>query len=52
LYNTRRIQAGLNDRSPDEYEAARYAATIEQPDPTGTTLEPAGASNEHSARVG
>jgi transposase InsO family protein len=42
-YNTRRIQAGLGDRSPDEYEAAWYAANIDQPDPSGTTLEPAGA---------
>ncbi|HKT04752.1 MAG TPA: IS3 family transposase [Rugosimonospora sp.] len=42
-YNTRRIQAGLGDRSPDEYEAAWYAANIEQPDPSGTTLEPTGA---------
>ncbi|MGC1210346.1 MAG: IS3 family transposase [Micromonospora sp.] len=42
-YNTRRIQAGLGDRSPDEYEAAWYAANIEQPDPPGTSLEPAGA---------
>jgi len=42
-YNTRRIQAGLGDRSPDEYEAAWYAANIDQPDATGTTLEPTGA---------
>lgn len=42
-YNTRRIQAGLGDLSPDEYEAAWYAANIDQPDPSGTTLEPTGA---------
>jgi putative transposase len=42
-YNTRRIQAGLGDRSPDEYEADWYTANIDQPDPPGTTLEPAGA---------
>jgi hypothetical protein len=42
-YNTRRIQAGLGGRSPDEYEAAWYTANIDQPDPPGTTLEPAGA---------
>jgi transposase InsO family protein len=42
-YNTRRIQAGLGDLSPDEYEAAWYAANIEQADPSGTTLEPTGA---------
>lgn len=42
-YNTRRIQAGLDDRSSDEYEAAWYAANIEQPDKPGTSLEPAGA---------
>jgi transposase InsO family protein len=42
-YNTRRIQAGLGDRSPDEYEAAWYAANIDQPDPSGPTLEPTGA---------
>ena len=42
-YNPRRIQAGLGDRSPDEYEAAWYTANIDQPDPSGTTLEPTGA---------
>jgi transposase InsO family protein len=42
-YNTRRIQAGLADRSPDEYEAAWYAVSINQPDRSGTTLEPTGA---------
>jgi transposase InsO family protein len=42
-YNIRRIQAGLGDRSPDEYEAAWHAANIDQPDATGTTLEPTGA---------
>ncbi len=42
-YNTRRIQARLGDRSPDQYEAAWHAANIEQPDPTGTTLEPTGS---------
>jgi transposase InsO family protein len=42
-YNTRRIQARLGDLSPDEYEAAWYAANIEQPEPSGTTLEPTGA---------
>jgi putative transposase len=42
-YNTRRIQAGLGDLSPDEYEAGWYAANIDQPDPSGTTREPAGA---------
>jgi transposase InsO family protein len=42
-HNTRRIQARLGDLSPDEYEAALYAANIEQPDPSGTTLEPTGA---------
>ena len=42
-YNTHRIQRGLGDRSPDEYEAAWYAANINQPAPTGTTLEPTGA---------
>ena len=42
-YNTRRIQAGLGDLSPDEYEAAWYSANIDQPDPSGTTLEPTGA---------
>jgi putative transposase len=42
-YNTRRIQAGLGDQSPDEYEAAWHAATINQPDPTSTTLTPTGA---------
>ncbi len=41
-YNTRRIQAGLGDRSPDEYEAAWYAGSIEQPDPSGTILESTG----------
>ena len=41
-YNTRRIQAGLGDLSPDEYEAAWYADNIDQPDPTGITLEPSG----------
>jgi transposase InsO family protein len=42
-YNTRRIQAGLGDLSPDEYETAWPAATIDQPNPSDTTLEPAGA---------
>ncbi|MGC9667636.1 hypothetical protein ACNTMW_13895 [Planosporangium sp. 12N6] len=42
-YNTRRIQAGLGDRNPDEYEAARYAANIDQSAPSGTTLQPTGA---------
>jgi hypothetical protein len=31
-YNTRRIQKGLDDRSPDEYEAAWYA-TADQASP-------------------
>jgi hypothetical protein len=31
LVNTRRIQAGLGDLSPDEYEAAWYGANIDQP---------------------
>jgi putative transposase len=42
-YNTRRIQKNLGDLSPDEYEAAWYAATINEPAPTGTALEPTGA---------
>src|SRR4030095_15691766 len=42
-YNTGRIQAALSDLSPDEYEAAWYTANIDQPDPSSTTLEPAGA---------
>jgi transposase InsO family protein len=42
-YNTRRIQRDLGDLSPDEYETAWHAATIDQPHPTGTTLEPTGA---------
>jgi transposase InsO family protein len=42
-YNARRIQAGLGDLSPDEYEAAWYSVNIEQPDPPSTILEPTGA---------
>ena len=42
-YNTRRIQKDLGDLSPDEYEAAWYTATIDQPGQVGNTLEPAGA---------
>jgi transposase InsO family protein len=42
-YNTRRIQAGLGDLSPDEYETTWYAANIDQPDPSGNTLAPTGA---------
>lgn len=44
-YDTRRIQARLGDRSPDQYEAAWYAANIEQPDPSGTALEPTESSS-------
>jgi putative transposase len=42
-YNTRRIQAGLGDLSPDEYETAWLTASIDQPEPSGTSLEPAGS---------
>jgi putative transposase len=42
-YNTRRIQKDLGDLSPDEYEAAWYAATIDQSERPGDTLEPTGA---------
>ncbi len=42
-YNTRRIQKDLDYLSPDEYEAAWSATTIDPPAQPGTTLEPAGA---------
>jgi putative transposase len=41
-YNPRRIQKGLGYTSPDEYEAAWHAATIDHPRTTSITLEPTG----------
>jgi transposase InsO family protein len=42
-YNTHRIQKDLGDLSPDEYEAAWYAATINESAPSDDNLEPTGA---------
>jgi transposase InsO family protein len=40
-YNRERIQRDLGWRSPDEYEAAWYATTIDQPEPPTRHPEPA-----------
>jgi putative transposase len=41
-YNTRRIQQDLGYRSPDEYETAWRAASIDQPGAPSATLAPIG----------